>query len=76
MPKSNDNNIIFRTTTTELAVKTVSKIVDHAKNRFHVRDSLKPPPIIQVSDLANEILNLRSLWLSWLSWLLIHSWQS
>ena len=52
MPKSNDDNIIFSTTTTELAVKKVSKIVDHAKNRFHVRDSLKPPPIIQVSDLA------------------------
>ena len=53
MPESNDNNIdISRTTTVELAVKKVSKIVDHAKNRFHVRDSLKPPPIIQVSDLA------------------------
>ena len=53
MPKSDDNNInISRTSKAELTVKKVSKIVDHAKNRFHVRDSLKPPPIIQVSDLA------------------------
>ena len=53
MPKSDDNNInISRTTKAELTVKKVSKIVDHTKNRFHVRDSLKPPPIIQASDLA------------------------